>query len=242
MRGNAVPTMVWSSAASSSANITPIVARTLMRVVSSACGMSLSLLGAHRPDETQTQMAQLNQFRFLQARGEPILDGPGLAPERLDALAAFLGDLGVDRAPVGRIIHALHQAVALEVVDEARHGSGRDIEHLRQLAHRQTPFGLVLQAHQDLEATLAEAEPIGPTFHRDVHLLPQDADRGQRLGRGLNLSSTPPQHLPDSWIAEEAVLVGLELAAIVIGPKIEFTHIYLPHYYTPQQKAATPGW
>src|SRR5437588_590997 len=55
MRGSAVPTMVWSSAASSSASITPVVARTLMRVVSSPCGIGFSLLDAKRLDAALTQ-------------------------------------------------------------------------------------------------------------------------------------------------------------------------------------------
>src|ERR1700704_3167931 len=166
MRGNAVPTMVWSSAASKSASITPMVARALIRVVSSTCGMGLCLLSAHRLDETQTKMAQLNELRLLEAVGEPSLEGRGLTPERLDALAALLGYLGIDGAPIRRIVHAFDEAVALEVVNQPGHGSGRDIQHLRQLTHSETPVRLVLQADQDLEAALAEPEPVRPPLHR----------------------------------------------------------------------------
>src|ERR1700686_3621818 len=114
MRGNAVPTMVWSSAASRSASMTPMVARTLIRVVSSACGMGVSLLDAHRLDEAQTQMSQLNQLRVGQTPGERDLSTDRLAPERLDTLAALIAELGIDRAPVGCIIDALDEAVALQ--------------------------------------------------------------------------------------------------------------------------------
>ena len=48
-------------------------------------------------------------------------DGRGLTPERLDALAALLGYLGIDGAPIRRIIHALDEAVALEVVNQPGH-------------------------------------------------------------------------------------------------------------------------
>src|SRR5438132_927933 len=171
MRGSAVPTIVWSSAASKSASITPMVARTLIRVVSSACGMGFSLLGAHRLDESQAQMAQLNQLGFLEAVGQGGLDSGGLPPELVDTVAALVGDLGVDRAPVRRIGNAPDQAVALQVVDEPGHGSRRDVQHLGELAHGEAPAWLVVQSYQDLEAALAEAEPVRPALHARVQLL-----------------------------------------------------------------------
>src|SRR2546425_8833349 len=116
MRGSAVPTIVWSSAASKSANITPMVASTLIRVVSSACGMGFSLLDAHRLDEAQTQMTQLNELRLFQAVGEGGLDARGLPPEGLDALAALVRELGVDGAAIVRIVDAFDEAVAFQVV------------------------------------------------------------------------------------------------------------------------------
>src|SRR5712664_1705893 len=113
MRGSAVPTIVWSSAASRSASITPMVARTLIRVVNSACGMGFSLLGAHRLDEAQAEMAQLNQFGLFEAVGQGGLHPGGLPPELTDTVATLVGDLGIDRAPVRRIGDAPDQAVAL---------------------------------------------------------------------------------------------------------------------------------
>src|SRR5216684_4529348 len=108
-----MPAIVWSSAASKSANITPMVASTLIRVVSSACGMGFSLLDAHRLDEAQTQMTQLNELRVGQTPGQRHLRTCGLPPERLDALAALIGELGVDRAPVDRVVDPFDQAVTL---------------------------------------------------------------------------------------------------------------------------------
>src|SRR3989442_14640330 len=133
MRGSAVPTIVWSSAASSSARITPAVARTLMRVVSSPCGMGFSLLDAQRLDEAQTQMAKLNQLGLLQPVGQGRLDPRGLPPERGDTVPALLGDLRVDRAAVRRIGDAPYQAVALQVIDATSQRPRRDIEHVRPL-------------------------------------------------------------------------------------------------------------
>src|ERR1700674_2047289 len=226
MRGNAVQTMVWSSAASSSASMTPMVARTLIRVVSSACGMGVSLLDAHRLDEAQTQMSQLNQLRVGQALGQRDLGSRGLPPQRVDPVAALIGELGIDRAPVGGIIDALDEAVALQVVDQAGHGSRGDVEHLGELAHRETPIRLVFQADQDLEATLAQANPLRPPLHRDVELLAQDADGGQRLGSGLDVSALSRQDLANSRVEQEAVGVDFELGQVVIGLESELAHIY----------------
>src|SRR5438270_10797333 len=90
MRGKAVPTMVWSSAASKSASITPMVASTLIRVVSSACGMGFSLLGAHCLDKSQAEMTQLQQFRLLEAVVLGGLVAGGFPPVLVDTV----GDLG----------------------------------------------------------------------------------------------------------------------------------------------------
>src|SRR3989475_10559423 len=137
--------MVWSSAASSSASITPAVARTLMRVVSSPAGMGLSLLDAQRLDEAQAQMAKLNQLGLLQPVGQGCLDPSGLPPECIHAVPALVGDLRIDGAPVRRIGDAPHQAVALQIIDEAGHRSRGDVEHLRELAHGESPARLVVK-------------------------------------------------------------------------------------------------
>src|SRR5713101_870671 len=212
-----------------------MVARTLIRVVSSACGMGLSLLDAHRLDETQAQMTQLNQLRLLQAAGQRTLADRGLPQQCLDPLAALLGKLGADGAPVVGIVDAFDQAVALQVVDEAGHRTRGDIEHLRQLAHGDAPGRLVLQAHEDLEAALAEAEPIRPALHGRVQLLPQDADGGQGLRSRLDFSALSPQNLTDRRVEQEAVSVCLELGGVVIGLESELTHIYRAHYYIAQE-------
>src|SRR2546423_1245071 len=239
MRGSAVPTMVWSSAASKSASITPMVARTLIRVVSSACGMGFSLLDGHRLDQAQTQMSQLNQFGLLEAMGQGGLDPGGLPPELVDTVAALVGDLGIHGAPVRRIGDAADQAVALEVVDEAGHGSRGDVQHLGELAHGESPVWLVMQTHENLETALTEAEPVRPALHAGVQLLSQDADGGQRLRARVDAPPLTAQDLTDPRVEEEAIRVGLELGVIVVGLESELTHIYVPHYYIPQETAAT---
>src|SRR6266581_4190921 len=157
MRGSAVPTMVWSSAASSSASITP---------------------------------------------------------ERIHAVTALVRDLRVDGAPVRGIGDAPDQAVALQVVDEAGHRSRGDIQHLRELTHGEPPAWLMVKAHEHLEAALAEAEPIRPPLHAGVELLSQDADGGQRLRSGLDLSALPLQYLADPRIEQKALRVGLKLGGV----------------------------
>src|SRR5438132_1067629 len=227
--------MVWSSAASSSASITPAVARTLMRVVSSPCGMGFSLLNAQRLDETQAQMTKLNQLGVLEPVGQGRLDPRSLPPERVHAVSALVGDLRIDGAPVLRIGDAPHQAVALQIIDEAGHRSRGDVEHLRELTHGQPPAWLMVKAHEDLEAALAEAEPVRPALHARVELLSQDADGGQRLRSGLDLSALPLQYLADPRIEQEALGVGLELGGVEFWVGSELTHIYVAHYYIAQE-------
>src|SRR5437667_6516131 len=106
MRGNAVPTMVWSRAASSRASMTPTVARTLIRVDSSACGIVPSFGRAHGPDEAQAQMTELDQLRLAKAPGQLRLSAGGVSPERLHPLTALGGELGVHRAAVSGIINS----------------------------------------------------------------------------------------------------------------------------------------
>src|SRR6266550_3989338 len=232
--------MVWSSAASSSASMTPTVARTLMRVVSSACGMGFSLLHAQGLDEAQAQMAKLNQLGLLQPVGQSRLDPGGLPPERIHALAALLRDLRMDGAAVRLIGDAPDQSVALQVIDETCHRSRGDVQHLRELTHCESPAWLVVKAHEDLETALAQAEPIRPPLHAGVELLSQDADGGQRLRSGLDLSALPLQDLADPRIEEEALRVGLERWDVEFWMGSEVTHIYVTHYYIAQETGQAP--
>src|SRR6266550_1422911 len=229
--------MVWSSAASSSASITPAVARTLMRVVSSPCGMGFSLLDAQRLDEAQAQMAKLNQLGLLEPVGQGRLHPRGLPPERIHAVTALVGDLRMDGAPVRRIGDAPDQSVALQVIDQACHRSRGDVQHLRELTHCESPVCLVVKAYEDLEAALAEAEPVRPPLHARMEFLSQDADGGQRLRSGLDLSALPLEDLADPGIEQEALRVGLKLGGVEIALGSELTHIYLAHYYIAQETA-----
>src|SRR6266567_7377563 len=226
MRGSAVPTMVWSSAASSSASITPVVARTLMRVVSSACGMGFSLLGAQRLNEAQAQMAKLNQLGLLQAVGQGRLDPCGLPPECIHAVTALVRYLRIDRAPVRGIGDAPDQCGAFQVIDQAGHRPRGDVQHLRELTHCESPVWIVVQAYEDLEAALTQPESVRPALHGRVELLPQDADGRQRLRSGLDFSPLPLQHLADPGVEQEAIRVGLELSGVEIGLGSELAHIY----------------
>src|SRR6267143_3910758 len=219
--------------------MTPMVARTLIRVVSSACGMGFSLLDGHRLDQAQTQMSQLNQFGLLEATGQGGLDPGGLPPELVDAVAALLRDLGIHGAPVRRIGDAPDQAVALQVVDEAGHGSRGDVEHLGELTHGEAPVWLVVQPYEDLEAAFAESEAVRPALHPRVQLLSQDTDGRQRLRSRIDSPPLTAQDLADPRVEEEAIRVGLELGLVVVGLESELTHIYVPHYYIPQETGAT---
>src|SRR5437773_4905081 len=229
--------MVWSSAASSRASMTPMVARTLMRVVSSACGMDFPLLDAQRLDEAQAQMAKLNQLGLLEPVGQGRLDPRGLPPERIHTVTALVGDLRIDGAPVRWIGDAPDQSVALQIIDEARHRSRGDVQHLRELPHCESPVCLVVKAHEDLEAALAEAEPVRPPLHARMELLSEDADGGQRLRSGLDFSALPLEDVADPRIEQEALRVGLKLGGVEIVLGSEFTHIYMAHYYIAHEMA-----
>src|SRR5438445_10109330 len=185
-------------------------------------------------------MTQLNELRLFQALRQRGLDTCGLPPERLDALAPLLGELGVDGAAIGRIVDAFYQAVAFQVVDQAGHRPRGNVQHLRQLAHGETPSRLVFQAHQDLEAALAEPEALRPALHGHVELLPQDADGGQRLRSRVDVSALSRQDLANSRVEEVTVRVSLEIGMLVIGFESELTHIYRTHYY-PTQETVKPG-
>src|SRR2546421_7806114 len=171
--------------------------------------------------------------------GQGGLDPGGLPPELVDAVAALVGDLGIHGAPVRRIGDTPDQAVALEVVDEAGHGSRGDVEHLGELAHGESPVWLVMQTHENLDTALTEAEPVRPALHAGVQLLSQDADGGQRLRARVDAPPLTAQDLTDPRVEEEAIRVGLELGVIVVGLESELTHIYVPHYYIPQETGAT---
>ena len=152
-------------------------------------------------------------------------------------VAALVRDLGMDRPPVRRIGDAPDQAVALQVVDEAGHGSRGDVQHLRELAHGELPVWLVVQSHEDLETALAEAEPVRPALHPGVQLLSQDADCGQCLRARVDAPPLAAQDLTDARVEKEAIRVGLELGVVVVSLKSELTHIYVPHYYIAQETA-----
>src|SRR2546428_3700755 len=180
-------------------------------------------------------MTQWNELRLFQALRQRELDTRGLPPQRLDALAALLGELGVDGAAIVRIVDAFDQAVAFQVVDQAGDRPRGNVQHLRQLAHGETAGRLVFQAHQDLEAALAEPEPVRPALHGHVELLPQDADGGQRLRSRVDFSALSRQDLANSRVEEVAVRVGLELGMVVVALKSEEAHIYMTHYYIAQE-------
>src|SRR5438132_7608768 len=118
MRGRAVPTMVWSSAARNNASATPIVARMrALRVISA--GIS-GLLG-HGFDRV-VEIRQRHAQACALLGGEP-REHAGYAPLHdlavLVQLAAPLtGQLDEHDTPIGRILDAPDEYVTRERIDE----------------------------------------------------------------------------------------------------------------------------
>src|SRR5579864_1496592 len=256
IRGSAVPTMVWSSAASSRASITPMVANTLTRVLSSVCGIGFSLLNAHGFDETESQVPQLNQLGLGEVARQAGLPHGCLAPQRPHPLPALLGDFGIHRAPVVGVIDPLYQAVALQVVDQAGDRSGRDLQHVGEVTHGHPAVFPRLEADEDLKAPLAQPVLVSPALHGHVQLLAQNPHRRQRLTSGVDLPASPGQHLAQSRVVAAAGRVHgkvggeaelevrdslLHLFCIhLVCAHLFWAHIYVAQYYTTQDRC-TPG-
>src|SRR5918911_4977159 len=102
MRGIAVPTMVWSRAASRRLSMTPTVESTSLRRGSWSaliCDPPLHC-AAHVLDESEAEVAQLRQLLLGEAFGETDLAVGGVAPDGVDAVSALLGQRGQDRPAV----------------------------------------------------------------------------------------------------------------------------------------------
>src|SRR2546423_14944818 len=107
MRGSAVPTMVWSSAARKSASMIPTVTRTSRRPCSSPDNSGLLLRGWGDEDVVEVRDRGAHAGLLLggeavQARGE-LGRHEGTGP--LELGLAPVGGPDHDRPPIGRIVH-----------------------------------------------------------------------------------------------------------------------------------------
>src|SRR5438034_1388776 len=141
MRGSAVPTMVWSSAARNSASATPTVARMrALRVISAGIG-SLLGHGFDRVVEVRKGGAQADAL----LRGE-VREHTGHTP--LHDLAVLVelaaprgGQLDEHDPPITGVLEATDETVARERIDELGERGRRHRAALREIAapHRALP-------------------------------------------------------------------------------------------------------
>lgn len=98
-------------------------------------------------------------------------------PYAVDQILTTLGEMSVDRAAVGRIWDALHQAVSLQVVHQSGDIARADPHFLSQLAEGNV--SLMAKAHQDLHPPLGQAVLLQPSLHTLVRPLDEPAHGGE---------------------------------------------------------------
>src|SRR5438477_3842191 len=131
MRGSAVPTIVWSSAARKSASMTPTVTRTSRRPWISPDNSSLLLRGWGDEDVVDIGDGGA-QARLLLGR-EPFEDpgqrGGHEVAHALELDLAGVGERDHERAPIGRIVDPPDESVGDEPLDDlAQRQRGRPAE------------------------------------------------------------------------------------------------------------------
>src|SRR5437879_3687280 len=117
MRGRAVPTMVWSSAARNNASATPTVARMRALRVISAGIRGLLCQGFYRVVEVRQRHAQTRAL----VGGEP-RENVGYTPFHdlavpVELAASLRGELDEHDTPVGRILEAPDEPVTRKRID-----------------------------------------------------------------------------------------------------------------------------
>src|ERR671937_2398030 len=156
IRGIAVPTMVWSRAARSSAAMMPAVTRIFSLRLRSLAVIRTS--NSHSPDvldQPQAQMAQRDQIVFGKIGGDRPPRLEHLLANRPQLLATGGGEPGSDRPPVVGVGHPLDEPVALEHIDEAGDVAGADPENRCEL----TEGAIVVAAQPNEQPHPALAKP-----------------------------------------------------------------------------------
>src|ERR1700694_562164 len=101
----------------------------------------------------------------------------------LEPLATGYGQSRVGQATVVWIIDALHQSVALEMIDEAGDITRRDVEPLGELAQRKLVLGRRRERKQDVETPLTQAMLLRPPVHQLMRQPGRQPQRRHRLER-----------------------------------------------------------
>ena len=166
-------------------------------------------------------MPKLGQLLIGEAVEKIALEPDGLLPYGVYPVASLVCELGKDGAAIGGIGNAPHQAVTLEVVDEARDVPRADV---KPGSHQTERYALRLmpQHEQDPHACAAEAVPIRTGVHASMHQLGGEGQGAECLERRHCIRCDVSRHLlPNLYVVKKSML---------IGPNIEMLHREDLHY------------
>lgn len=156
-------------------------------------------------------MSKLGQFLIGEAVEKIPLEADGLLPNGVYPVASLVCEPGKDGAAIGGIGNARHQAVTLEVVDEAGDVPRADV---KPGGHQTERYALRLmpQHEQDPHACAAEAELIRPGVHRSVHQPGGEGQGAECLERRHRIGCDVSRHLlPNLYVVEKSMLIGLNI-------------------------------
>src|SRR5256885_2934244 len=184
-------------------------------------------------------MSQLCQVVLAHALDQLELVLQAFPPDTFDSLAAGGRQPSAHGAAVLRVGHALDEAVALQVVDEAGDIPWRRVELVRQIAEWAVTDAE--QPEHDAQAALAQVVFLSPALLHHAQRLAGDPQGGQGL-HGRRVDPQRLQELPHPGAVEAAGLVaaqfvdgGVDLVVLHIG----FMHSELLHYSLIQEFAAS---
>jgi len=160
---------------------------------------------------SQTEVSKLGQLLIGEAVEKIALEPDGLLPYGIYPVASLVCEPGKDGAAIGGIRHTRHQAVTLEVVDEARDVPRGEV---KPGGHQTERYALRLmpQHEQDPQACAAEAELIRPGVHRSMHQPGGEGQGAERLERRHCIGCDVSRHLlPNLYVVKKSMLIGLNI-------------------------------
>src|ERR1700694_1502711 len=151
---------------------------------------------------------------------------------------------GVDRATVVRIVHALHQAVPSQEINQSGRVARRHVQLLGQLAKRQLVPRCGSKLEEDMETPLTQAMLLGPAIHQLAGEPGGDPKGGPGFdGAQLLLGEATPRALDglaESAVVEPAGPVGCQRAVEpAVALYLRELHNELLHYSQVQHRCQT---
>ncbi len=180
-------------------------------------------------------MTKLLELLGRESRRDLELPLQSLLPHPLQPLRARHRQSRIGQPAVGRIVDALHQAIALEMIDEAGDVARGNLQLVGQLPEGQLPFRCGLQRPKDVQAALAQAMLVGPAIHEPMSQPGGNAQRRHGLNRAHLLFRQRPACRPEC-VAEAAVIQasGSVASQRAVEPTLAFDlrelHSEVVHY------------